>query len=183
MDGSTVSKLLDDKVKIVKYSKLKNFKNIEEALHPHNKFITLYETKRNYGHWVCFWKNNKGEIHFFDSYGEKPDDQFRYIPIDFRKMTYGDGLSTKAYPQLTKFLYDYANKTNNDIRYNEFPFQSKNTSTCGKWCILRLTYPNLTEYEFKAFVDLLKEKYEKSLNKKIKYDDMFDLKKVTPTLI
>lgn len=183
MNGKKLFNLMDKKINLMKYSLLKKYKNIDEALYPHNKLVLLYETKDNYGHWVCVWKNNKGDIHFFDSYGEMPDDQFNFIPEFFKKHTYGTSLYPEGMPKLTQLLYDYVNKTGNKVKYNEFLFQGKNTFTCGKWVILRLLYPNLTEYEFKKFIDLLKNTYEKKLNKKINYDDMFDAKIVKLPLI
>jgi hypothetical protein len=109
--------------------------------------IILYRTSENQGHWCCVWENKEG-INFFDSYGLVPDDQLGFIP---RHMQHPLG---QDFQHLTKLIYE----SGLPVHYNEYMLQDydDNTiSTCGRWCIVRLQYPNIGVEEFK---DIFKNK-------------------------
>lgn len=128
--------------KIIKYSDLKKYNNIEELL-PNNKSysIILYETEPNKGHWTCIMRyndKNRGDlIEFFDSLADdgEPDSQLNWNNKKTNKML-GQG------QQLLKPLL---HKSNLPVIYNKFKFQSEgnkrdgnNINTCGKHCVFRI---------------------------------------------
>jgi hypothetical protein len=140
LSAEQVKNAMDNKVNFLTYPELFKYDNIEDALGPYKKLILLYLTQKDFGHYVCVFINDYDELHFFDSYGDMPDDQLKYIPEYFR---YDSG---QYIPHLTYLLW----KSDNDVFFNEFKLQkmSPKIATCGRWCIGRLLLPNLTEKEF-----------------------------------
>lgn len=136
LTSEDIYKALKNKVKIINYNMLKNYKNIESLLYPHDKVMILYETQKNHGHWTCLMRRMNGDIDFFDPYGFMPDDQRDYIPDEMWEDNY-----------LSQLLADYKG---GKVYYNEDPLQTmtKNVATCGRWCILRLLYPHLSLEQF-----------------------------------
>ena len=141
-----ISSLLGDKVRVLTYKQLRDFDNIYDVLKPYGNAVLLYETSKNWGHWVCLFKDPKSNIiEHFDSYGIRPDDEIKFVPKYFRKIG-GEDL-----PHLTALLY----KSNAPIRYNHHKLQSsrRGVSTCGRWCVLRLIFKDLDENNFKKLFD------------------------------
>jgi hypothetical protein len=124
------------------------YKDIDDLLGPDLHVYLLYESEPHSGHW-CALTRNDNLVEFFDPYGEKPDDQLKYIPPNFAKKTKQD----------QKLLSHLLVDCKYDISYNEFSFQrfDKDTSTCGRWsamrCLLKkmpledFNYLFLTDYE------------------------------------
>lgn len=128
--------------KIIKYSDLKKYNNIEELL-PKNKSyaIILYETEPNKGHWTCISRyndKNKGDlIEFFDSLADngEPDSQLKWNNKNTNKML-GQG---------QELLKPLLHKSELPVIYNKFKFQSEgnkkdgnNINTCGRHCVFRI---------------------------------------------
>ena len=112
-------------------------------------------TSHNYGHYVTVYKNNN-IIYFFDSYGCKPDTQFRYAPKNLNMD------SQIAYNYLTNLLYNCKYQVN----YNQYKLQQKNdiknipVNTCGRWCCFRVMFPEISEDDFAYFFLNKKNKYK-----------------------
>jgi len=140
LSSDQVVEALNGKVNFLTYTELSKYNNIHDALGPYKKLILLYLTTKNYGHYVCLFINNKGHLHFFDSYGKMPDDQLKFIPEYFRDE------SDQRMPHLTYLLW----KAHNPVYYNEFRLQkmNKNVATCGRWCVARLSNIHLSEKQF-----------------------------------
>lgn len=132
-----IKKKLNGKCEIITYDDLKNYSNVDQLLEKNGCVVILYETSKNYGHWICLFKTHdkKGKeiISFFDPYGFTVDDQLDYGNIEY-------------YPYLSKLLYESPYQ----IEYNEYPMQTfaKNISTCGPWCIARLIFKDLPLKDF-----------------------------------
>lgn len=137
-----LSKKMGRPIKIIKYSQLKKYRDIDELLGPYGECIILYETQPNVGHWVCCFRrtDDKNIISFFDSLGLMPDDQFHSICVKFRKE------SGIYYPYLTYLL----SKTKSKVEWNEYQLQEhgSHVATCGRWCILRLRMKHLDPNKF-----------------------------------
>ena len=105
--------------------------------------VLLYETRQNFGHWVCVFKVDKNTIEHFDSYGLKPDEELKFVPENFRKVNYLD------YPHLTALLYF----SKYDVIYNECQLQKylEDVNTCGRWVTARLAYRMIPQEEFAKF--------------------------------
>ena len=122
---------------LILYEDLKDYSDIDEVLGPENKCILLYQQEKNYGHWVCLTRARNGDIEFFDSYGRKPDYQFKYS-------TYNKNNGPK-YLSILLINCPYR------VIYNPFRLQSKRVadmSTCGRWVSLRLHMSDIPVIDF-----------------------------------
>ena len=81
LSSDDILKALDSKVKIIQYPDISKYKTIDNLLAPYNRVVILYLTTKNYGHWVCIFKNKNNQIEFFDSYGIKPDNELKFINL------------------------------------------------------------------------------------------------------
>lgn len=138
---------MEGKTKIICYPDLKDYKNINELLHPYDSVIILYLTSKNYGHWTCLFinPNDDDNICYFDSYGGAPDNP----------LSYNSPQKNISLGQDRKYLTMLMDSSPYNISYNHFKLQklAKNNSECGRYCILRL---NLSYLSDKQFANLLK---------------------------
>lgn len=150
LTGIEIEKALNNNCKIITYSKLSNFDDIDSVIGSKKYVVILFETRKYYGHWCCLFKNNKGSIEFFDSYGIMPDDELKYSSKVFRKN------NNMFLPHLTYLLLVCPY----NIEYNNYKFQKmkKNISTCGRWCIVRCL---LSDINIDDFYDLFKKYKDK----------------------
>jgi len=120
---------LDGKTNIIIYPNLEKFNSIDELLDPYDNCVILYMTKKNYGHWCCFYRVN-GMIEFFDSYGIEPDMELKEINKNFRNK------NGQKIPYLTELLL----KSDKEISYNNYKLQklSPSIATCGRHCVVRI---------------------------------------------
>lgn len=123
-----IEKALNEKVKIVIYSDIKDMKNSDEFFKPYNMCCVLYETGKRIGHWILITKriNNEGNpyIEFFDPYGQNLDE-----PLEF-------SVKNDKFPYLTNLFYGSGI---NNFTWSNLELQKleNGINTCGRWCILR----------------------------------------------
>lgn len=130
---------------IIFYDDLFKYSNIEQML-KNDSCVLLYKSQPAYGHWVCLIRNKYG-IEFFDSYGKKPDEQKENINKDFLK------LSNQYRDYLLDILIDASYKY--PIFYNEYKYQRKNVSTCGKHCVIRIIMKHLDTKSYNLWLHSL----------------------------
>lgn len=131
---------LSGHVKIISYSDLKNYRTLESLLKPYNKVIILFAiTSPLNGHWTCLHKRTSGEVIFTDSYGLEPMDENHYVPASIVKY---------VSEQFRPYIYQLFSNYRHPIHYSQYRLQSPNTSVCGRYCIVRLLYPELSEDQF-----------------------------------
>jgi hypothetical protein len=161
LGDDTIKKYLP-KAKIIKYSELKKYNNIEELLKkPLDYVIILYEQKINSGHWVLLSKYDN-IIEFFSSYGNYIDEC-----LNWNTQEINDILGQNK-PYLSILLNKVKDKY--DIIYNSFDFQNKNKldiSTCGRWVVLRVHTILLFKQSLSDFIKTIKKLKNE---KKISYD-------------
>jgi hypothetical protein len=139
-----LEKALNNKIKIIVYSEIEKYKNINDLLNPYNQIIILYNISDSYGHWTCLFKVNN-EIKFFDSYGLIIDEQRKYIPELYKKEHY------PSINYLCKLLHDEViNNPFLTVSYNPYKLQKQDhfIQTCGRWCYYRLINKNLSHKQF-----------------------------------
>jgi len=116
--------------KIMKHSKLANYKTIDDLLpeNPDYAFI-LYEDSPNKGHWICVSRYDD-TVEYFDSYGGKPDDPLKWTP---EKVRVGLG---STHP----FLRQLFNATDKKVVYNPIKYQKEGAdiNDCGRHCVFRI---------------------------------------------
>jgi len=135
LSNSDIEKMI--KTKVLIYPDLFNYKNIYDILKPNGNFVLLYLTKENYGHWVCVIDHGKS-IEFFDSYGIKPDLEFKQIE------------NRKELDEPFNYLSFLLLMSNKKIEYNSRELQeySANISTCGRHCVMRILMKDIPIDEY-----------------------------------
>jgi hypothetical protein len=141
--------------KLLKYSQLENINDINELLPEEKDYrIILTENKQNSGHWCALTRINDVYT-WFDSYGEKPDGELKYISAIMNKVL---GQDKKHLSRILKTI-----REPNQIFYNETKYQKlkEGINTCGRWCIcfLLLHHIGYDLDEFKNFIELNCKKY------------------------
>jgi hypothetical protein len=139
---------------IIKYADLKNYPKITDLLPTEKDFkIILIEDKFNSGHWVCIMRNGKN-IEYFNSYGAKPDYEWKFINRMIRTCL---GEDTN---EMTRLLQQ-AEEDGFHTSYNKYRFQklANSVQTCGRWVIFRIeTFKmGFNNEQFKELVDKLKK--------------------------
>ena len=125
IDDSEIRQYLGEDTKIIDYSDLQKYRNINELLPNEMDYvIILIEMSHNYGHWVCLLKYN-GMYEYFDSLGYPPDD-LRWINKS-QRIKLGES------QPLIKLLF--RNSPIKSLKYNKIKYQAKTKNTCGRWCI------------------------------------------------
>lgn len=126
------------------FKELERMRSIDELLGPSRTAIILYELQPSIGHWTAVFQRPDGVIECFDSLGYAPDSEIGFVPADFREQSRQDHthlLNLLAY-------------TKNRVEYNELKLQKdKNgVSTCGRHCILRIAYRDISIKKFQQFM-------------------------------
>ena len=142
------------KCPIYTYSQFGNIKDLSELL-PREKsmIVFLYMDSPRTGHWCALSRLNK-KVYFFDSYGNAPDSQLRWVDKDTRQE-----LGT-AEPFLKRLLQD----SEFEINFNKINYQKEepNISTCGAHCVLWLTKNQDFEMDFNKYYDFMKNEKQKT---------------------
>ena len=122
------------KGKIVEYSDLNSFGDLEEILPKHHSFlIVLIEYRQNSGHWVCLLRY-KDTIEMFNSFGTK------HGPDDFVESKSMNRYLGQATMHLRTLLLKEQAERKFNVVYNRVPYQRKDirVNTCGRHVLLRL---------------------------------------------
>jgi hypothetical protein len=134
-----IREMLGEDVKVVLYPDIYKYTTLDELLAPFNKVVILYTTQDHYGHWVSLhrWKNT---VYFFDSYGLQIDDQLEFVPDVYLQENY----------QPIRYLRLLLGNSKYNIDYNDRQLQlrGEGVTTCGRWCVARLSLPQLTADQF-----------------------------------
>jgi len=87
ISSTDFSKMLGPDVKILKYSDLENFSDLNQIIPESCGYrIVLIETQQATGHYVCLIKYNDKSWEWDDSYGLKPDQEFSFISPEIQQM-------------------------------------------------------------------------------------------------
>lgn len=150
-----ILKNTDGDCKIMTYKELQNYDNMKDLFGKKKCIFLLYESKRNYGHWVLIIKrdedkNKETSYEHFNSYSSFPDNELEFIPINFKKH------NNMYYPSLT-YLYYMSGKK---IHFNDYQLQSYNfnTRTCGRFVLVRYWLKKLNIDEFNSLFKDIKDK-------------------------
>ena len=138
LSADNINVINNNNSNIIVYHNLDKYHSIESLFGGKECVILLYETKQNFGHWVCLLEFPT-YYEFFDSYGFKPDEELNYARYD-----------NVAY--LTELL-----KTiNKPLRTNSTRLQTfaDDVNTCGRWVSTRT---KLAHMELPAFTALFKD--------------------------
>jgi len=130
LSDSDIKKVLGRNCKIIKYSQLSKYSDLEQLLPKNIDFVVvLIENSPNVGHWCALLKYNN-IFEWFDSYGFKVDQDLGWTPMQKRKQLNEDVL------YLSKLL----NKSSRECIYNNIKYQemSNQINTCGTHVCCRI---------------------------------------------
>jgi hypothetical protein len=140
LSGTDIKDLLEQDVKIIRFSELKKYNSLKELLPNRNSFIIIFwETESYYkGHWTALMRYNNS-FEFFDSYGLTEQEDYSLIPERTK-----EELNEKDY---LKFLFK-----GHVVIQNKKDFQqwSNKVNTCGRFVVIRI-YLFLNGYDLKKF--------------------------------
>ena len=128
LTGADIHRITDGKCSIVAYETLEKVNSLEEILEPHGCVMLLYQTSKDFGHWVTLFrsdKNNKKNLQFFDPYGLKVDQELD-INAEFHLRQH-NGVRT---PHLSALI----EKGGYNVKSNTHRLQRflKDVETCGR---------------------------------------------------
>lgn len=141
-----ITNYLGGRTKVLKYNEIPQYSSLEQLLHPYNNVVILLETKHDFGHWICI-KRTGDVISFFDSYGDFPDQQKKFVNSNFLKD------SGQKFNIICKMLDEASYKYT--IEFSDRRLQNMDDltiSTCGHWCCVFIKSGMLVD-QFYEFID------------------------------
>ena len=140
LSDEDILRICDDKCKILLYSDLEHFHNIDSVLAPHGAAVILYQLEQNVGHWVTIIKHGSKHLELFDPYGMRIDEELQFSQYNLRRH------NGKKVPHLTHLLQTSPYK----ISYNDTQLQQfkHHVNTCGAWCALRVRFRSESSDDF-----------------------------------
>ena len=161
LDDAEMRHYLDCKNCIMTYAELNGIKHLNELLPTDKSYkVILIETSPNNGHWVGIGRDGD-TVYYFNSYGEKADADWRFIPKQVQRILDEDA------GKLTELLKNSGYK----IEQNTFQYQkfSPKITTCGRWVVLFLSLMKNKDFDLDDFEDFVKD-YKK--DNRIKNTDL-----------
>lgn len=132
-----------NQVNILVYEDLLKLNSIDEAFDGKPGLVLLYQNSRNSGHWCLLFKTGRNTIYFFDSYG---------IPMD-SEIKWSRYLVNQGFLQQPALSY-LIKKSSYKLLQNTVRYQTliDGSSTCGRWCIIRFNYRDMSDKDFKTYM-------------------------------
>lgn len=146
LSGEDIHRITDGKARIIEYEEIENIHSIDDLLGEFGAVIILYETRKNYGHWVCLFRTGNKTLEFFDPYGLKLDQELDIAP-DYNTRLHNGVLT----PHLTALMELCAGcKVNSNT--TQLQNNLEHTNTCGRWVALRIRFRGIS---LKRFIELM----------------------------
>ena len=132
LTNDDIKDITGGKANIVAYHELPNYRTMDELLGEFGACILLYETRKNFGHWVALIQQGSF-VEFFDSYGFSLDEELNYA----------------KYNQ-TAYLSQLVKSSGTVIRENKTRLQvfAEDVNTCGRWTSLRIVFRDMPLAQF-----------------------------------
>ena len=132
LSDADILRITDNKCKVLLYSDLEKYADIDSLLAPHGAVVILYQLEQNVGHWVTVMKRGSKHIEVFDPYALKIDQELQFSQYNLRRH---NGMKV---PHLSHLLDNSPYKISyNDTQLQEF---KHHVNTCGRWCALRVRF-------------------------------------------
>lgn len=145
LSDADIRKILGRGIKILTYPQVIALGDIRKAFDKQGRCIMLYLTEsETSGHWVCMLLK-KGEIEFFDPYGEPPEAAFKNVPEE----------EMEEFGQEKGDLTQLMRQSGLKVIYNTYPFQKDkaDVNTCGRHAVVRCLYAPYSLQKYKASID------------------------------
>lgn len=154
LDDVEIRNALGSDAKIIPYHELKNYRTMDELLpKPKDAVMLLYENSPMNGHWCCLTKN-KGEISFFDPYGEIVDKQLQYSNYSQKRVEGGADQS----------LHQLLSTSRLPVYFNDYKYQRDggDVNTCGRHTINFIRYNQRHGLDLEDYNEMMKKAQKKS---------------------
>jgi len=122
------------------YKQLKQIDHIDDLL----PMTLLYQQHYPIGHFVAIFVNGEG-LNYFDSTAHQIDALIQGSHFD---NPLGRSATGADYTHLCRLMYDFVERFDVPIIWNEKKLQGSQSNTCGYWTTVRHVYHNLTNDEF-----------------------------------
>ena len=139
------------------YEEISDTNNIRQFLDENPLFVLYYpnlvEGATMSGHYTAvIFNKSKNTLYFWDSYGQLPD---THIPV------VGGVIDPQKLYDRSSLLIDHVLDAGINVDYSNQKNQliSNNSATCGRWCVLRLLFHNLTNDQFNSQLKKAFKKY------------------------
>jgi hypothetical protein len=153
LSGTDLNRVTENKARILVYSELENYNNIDEVFGDKDSLIILYQNRENFGHWCGLFKNTNWlkpkELYFFDPYAFRIDTELDFSDFQIRRH------NGEKVPHLSNLISQGGYTViSNDYRYQKF---KKDVNTCGRHVGLRIRHKDFSPEEYKIW--LTKNRY------------------------
>jgi hypothetical protein len=152
LSNDDINEILEPDTTIFSYPRFCTMNHIDEAFDQLGRCVFLFLTEsESSGHWLCMFKRPNNEIHYYDSYGEKPDAQRKWLTEEQL-----EALGEEE-PCLTELLKASGYK----VYYNTVQYQTdkQDINSCGRWCVARLICKDMDDRQFHNLVrDQMRER-------------------------
>jgi hypothetical protein len=141
LSNEDIQDILNPDTKIWVYPKFYEMSHIDEAFDGLGRCAFLFLTKsETSGHWLCMFKRNEKTIEYFDSYGERPDAQRKWLTQE----------QLEALGEPTARLTELLKNSGYRVYYNTHKYQKDgdDINTCGRWIVARLICKDFSNNEF-----------------------------------
>jgi hypothetical protein len=146
LSNDDIQEILEPDTKIITYPQFGTMNHIDEAFDALGRCIFLFlTTGPTTGHWLTMFKRKEG-IEYFDSYGERPEEQRKWVEPDMLEEL-GEG---------EPYLMNLLRSSGYRVYSSTVPYQSdrSDVATCGRWAVARLI---CKDFSNKQFYDLVRE--------------------------
>ncbi len=149
LSGSEVLEPFGDKLSLILYERLYDYNSLPEVMQGKDGVVILYQYTKYQGHFCLLMKREDNKYEWFDSLGYQPDYELKYFPYDKE-------------PQLSNLMRRYTS-SGGVVNYNNYKFQrdTDGVSTCGRWCICRYAFKEMSLAEFTQFIKSADMKYDR----------------------
>jgi hypothetical protein len=141
LSNDDINAILEPDTKIFTYPQFGDMESIESAFDRLGRCVFLFLTQsETVGHWLCMFARDDGSIEYFDSYGEKPEAQRKWIGEE----------KLEELGEAEPYLFNLLKESNKKVYYNTYPYQTdrNDINTCGRWCVARLIMKDYSNLQF-----------------------------------
>lgn len=149
--------LTGENIKVVMYDEIIEANDIESVFHNDNAIIIFYpyasHNNLTMGHFCCLTKLDD-TYYYYDPLGYKPDFYKKSSPM--RKKLYSEKENSLIRLLLNTKLENY------NVDWNNHQHQSRSTkiATCGRHCVHRCVYANLSNDDYNKLLKQLQNLYK-----------------------
>lgn len=130
LSSEDLKKICPD-IRVILYPEIPQYSSLDQLFSSgrNRPIALLYEAEPNMGHWVSLIRHGPNQYEFMDPYGLSPDDEFKFIPKDYREIS----------GQMVKHLRGMGKSSDVVMYWSKKPIQGQasHIATCGRWVGLR----------------------------------------------